>query len=160
RQRAPAEDRVLPQVRRAARGDAADGGHPHRCGEQQSRHHDRLHRLSLSGYSRRMVPTRLPAAFEGRVSRRAAGALLILALLGPRSAAATSDTQQPAATQPTPDGDQKPATPSDKKEAENNDLDRIPDPQPSAAPDSTPAASRSGNQRLYVESALTSSVAR
>jgi len=91
---------------------------------------------------------------------RAAGALLIVTLLGPRPACASSDTQQQTTTQPPRGGDQKPATPPDQKKAENDDLDRIPNPQASAEPDSQPAASRSGNQRVYVESAFTSSLDR
>jgi hypothetical protein len=91
---------------------------------------------------------------------RAAGAVLIVALLGARPASGATDPQQQTATQSSPDGEQKPATPPDSKKTENDDLDKIPNPQPSSEVDSRSAASRSGNERAYVESAFAGSIDR
>jgi hypothetical protein len=85
--------------------------------------------------------------------------VLLVALLGARPAAGASDMQQQT-TAAAPDGEQKSATPPDSKKAENDDLDKIPNPQPSSGADSRPAASRSGNERAYVESAFTGSIDR
>lgn len=90
---------------------------------------------------------------------RAVGAVLILAGLGAGPAAAATDAQQQATAQSPAGGNQNAEAPPDKK-TENDDLDRIPDPPSSAEPESRRAASRSGNQRVYVESALTSSIDR
>lgn len=93
---------------------------------------------------------------------RAAGAVLIVVLLGPRpgSAATATDTEQQTTTPASSNGDQKPATPPDSKKTEGDDLDRIPNPQSSPEADSRPATSRTGNQRAYVESAFTGSIQR
>src|SRR5262249_20533505 len=109
--------------------------------------------------SRCVVPTRLPAAFEGRMSARAAArAVLIVALIGLRSGSAAMDAQQQTVTQPSAGEGQKPAAPPAGKKAENDDLDLIPTPQSPA--DAEPAVSRNGNQRMYVENALTASIGR
>ena len=91
---------------------------------------------------------------------RAAAALLSVALLGTRPAGAFSDNQQQTTTQPSPNGDQKPANPPDATKTENDDLDKIPNPQSSSEADPQPATSRSGNQRAYVASAFTRSIER
>lgn len=91
--------------------------------------------------------------------RRAAGAVLIVALLGPRPAFAAADTQQQSTAQ-SPDVDQKAATAPESKKTEDEDLDRIPDPASSSEPDSRPIGSRNGNQRMFVESAFTGSTDR
>jgi hypothetical protein len=74
-------------------------------------------------------------------ARAVAAAVLIVALLGVRAGA-----------------DQNPTTPPDAKTTENDDLDKIPDPQ--SPPDGEPAASGKGNQRVYVENAFTGSTGR
>ena len=89
---------------------------------------------------------------------RAAGAVLIVVLLGPRPASAAATQQQ--TTTSSVDGEQKPGTPPDAKKIENDDLDKIPNPQPSSEADARPAASRSGNERAYVENAFTGSLDR
>src|SRR5262252_5780773 len=105
-----------------------------------------------------MVPTRLPAAREGRMNARApAAALLIVALVGLSSRSAALGAQQQTDAQPPAGDGQKPATPSPGT-TENDDLDKIPNPQSSA--DAKVAQSRSGNQRLYVENAFTGSTGR
>lgn len=92
--------------------------------------------------------------------RRTAGVLLIVTLLGPRPASGSSEAQQQATSQPPPGGDQKPAAPPDATKAENDDLDRLPNPQSSAEPESQPEATRSGHQPAYAENAFTGSVDR
>jgi hypothetical protein len=86
-------------------------------------------------------------------ARAAAGAVLVVALLGGFPAKSTADQQQPGA-QPQSGGDQKPATPPDVKKNEDDDVDKIPNPQSS---DAEPAASRTGNQRVYAENVFTGS---
>src|SRR5215468_2685716 len=89
-------------------------------------------------------------------ARAAAGAVLIVALVGLSSgSAALGAQQQTGAQSPAGDG-QKPAPPG--KKTENDDLDKIPNPQSSA--DAEHAQSQNGNQRLYVENAFTGSTGR
>jgi hypothetical protein len=86
-------------------------------------------------------------------ARLVAGVFLVVALVG-RSASAGAATPQ-AGVQPPSGGDQKPAAPPDVKNNENDDLDMIPNPQPSA--DAERAGSRNGNQRVSVENVFTGS---
>jgi hypothetical protein len=88
------------------------------------------------------------------IARAAVGALLFVALLGGVFSAGTA-AQQPACAQRPSGGDQKPAAPPDGKKSESDDLDRIPNPQPSA--DAEHAVSRNGNQRVYAENVFTGS---
>src|SRR5262245_95066 len=90
--------------------------------------------------------------------RAAAGAVLIVALIGVGSGSAAMAAQQQTDTKPPAGEDQKPATPPDVKKTENDDLDKIPTPRSPA--DAEPAASGNGNQRIYVENALTGSTGR
>jgi hypothetical protein len=86
-------------------------------------------------------------------ARAAAGAVLFVALLGGSPSARTA-AQQQTSVQPPSGSDQKPATPPDVKKNENDDVDKIPNPQSS---DAEPAASRTGNQRVYAENVFTGS---
>jgi hypothetical protein len=88
------------------------------------------------------------------------GAVLMVALLAPRPASAITDTQQQATAQSSPEGDQNGASPPDAKKSENDDLDRIPNPQSSSEAESRPAESRSGNHRTYTESVFSGSSVR
>src|SRR5215510_423645 len=90
-------------------------------------------------------------------ARAAAGAVLIVALVGLSSGSAALRAQQQTGEQPPAGDGQKPAAPPGKK-TENDDLDKIPNPQSSA--DAEHAQSRNGNQRLYVENAFTGSTSR
>src|SRR5262249_56720099 len=113
----------------------------------------------LQGDSWSVVPARLPAAFEGRMNARASvGALLIVALVGLSSGSDALGAQQQTGAQPPAGDGQKPATPPPGKKTENDDLDKIPNPQ--SSPDAELAQSRNGNQRLYVENAFTGSTGR
>src|SRR5262249_10808518 len=91
-------------------------------------------------------------------ARAAAGALLIVALVGLRSASAGMDPQQQTGTQPPAGEDQKRSTPAAGETTENDDLDKIPSAQSSA--DAKPPANRNGNQRVYVENVFTGSTGR
>lgn len=91
---------------------------------------------------------------------RTGGVLLIAALLTARPASAFSGVQQSSETQPATVRDQKQVTPPEGKKGEDDDLGRIPNAPSPAEPDSGPAASRHGNQRVYVESVFTSSFDR
>src|SRR5215468_4312063 len=90
-------------------------------------------------------------------ARAAAGAVLIVALVGLSSGSVALGAQQQTGAQPPAGDGQKPAPPPGKK-TENDDLDKIPNPQPSA--DAEHAQSRNGNQRLYVENVFTGSTDR
>ena len=89
-----------------------------------------------------------------------AGAVLMVALLARCPAVAITDTQQQATEPSSHETDQNGATPPDTKKTENDDLDRIPNPQPSSEADSRPTGSRNGNHRTYVESVLSGSNVR
>src|SRR5262249_61172776 len=91
-------------------------------------------------------------------ARAAAGTVLIVALIALSSGSATLDAQQQTGTQPSAGEDRKPATPPAGRKTENDDLDKIPTPQSPA--DAEPIVSRNGNQRVYVENALTGSIGR
>ncbi|HET9830584.1 MAG TPA: hypothetical protein VFP91_02690, partial [Vicinamibacterales bacterium] len=92
-------------------------------------------------------------------TRAAAGAVLVAALFGFRSASAATDAQQQTSAQSPAVDAQKPSStaPADTK-TENDDLERIPNPQ--SPPDADGTASRNGNQRVYVENAFTGSAGR
>src|SRR5262249_1628428 len=91
-------------------------------------------------------------------ARAAAGAVLIVALIGSGSGAVALSAQQQTDAQPAAGDGQKPAPPPPGKKTENDDLDKIPNPQ--SSPDAELAQSRNGNQRLYVENAFTGSTGR
>jgi hypothetical protein len=88
-------------------------------------------------------------------ARAAAGAVLVVALLGGSLSAGAAEAQTGA--QPPSGGDQKPTRP-DGKTSESDDLDKIPSLQSSADPE--PPVSESGNQRVYVENVFTGSIDR
>ena len=90
------------------------------------------------------------------IARAAAGAVLVVALVGLSSGSAALGAQQQTGAQPPAGDGQKPPPPG--KKTENDDLDKIPNPQASA--DAEPAASRTGNQRVYVENVFTGSTGR
>src|SRR5215471_16617029 len=89
--------------------------------------------------------------------RAAAGAVLIVALVGLTSGSAALGAQQQTSARPPAGDGQKPAPPPGRK-TEDDDLDRIPNPQSSV--DAEHAQSGNGNQRLYVENAYTGSTGR
>src|SRR5262249_23249906 len=90
-------------------------------------------------------------------ARAAAGAVLIVALVGLSSGSAALGAQQQTGAQPPAGDGHKPAPPPGKK-TENDDLDKIPNPQSSG--DAEHTQSGTGNQRLYVENAFTGSTGR
>jgi len=90
-------------------------------------------------------------------TRAAAGAVLIVALVGLSSGSAALGAQQQTGAQPPAGDGHKPAPPPGKK-TENDDLDKIPNPQSSG--DAEHTQSGTGNQRLYVENAFTGSTGR
>src|SRR5499427_5596336 len=90
-------------------------------------------------------------------ARAAAGAVLVVALVSLGFGSAALGAQQETGTQPPAGAGQKPPAPPSKK-TENDDLDKIPNPQSSA--DAEPTQSQTGNQRLYVENAFTGSTGR
>ena len=91
-------------------------------------------------------------------ARRVAEAVLVVALAGLGSASAVMDARQQTGTQGAAGEDQKPAAPPPGKKTENDDLGRIPTPQP--PPDAERAVSRNASQRVYVENAFTGSARR
>ncbi len=85
-------------------------------------------------------------------ARAAAAVVLIAALVGPCSRSVALDAQQQTGTQSPTDQDPKSATPPP---GENDDLGRI--PTAPSSPDAKSEASRTANQRVYVENAFTNS---
>jgi hypothetical protein len=91
-------------------------------------------------------------------AQAAAGAVLIVTLLGLSSGSAALGAQDHTGAQPPAGDGQKPNTPAPGKNTENDDLDQIPNPQSSS--DTELAKSPNGNRQLYVENAFTGSTGR